>query len=278
MMIQDVLRKVKADLVTVADNPQLEAELLLAHVLDKPRSYLHAWPEAVLTTDAMVQFESAIARRKNHEPIAYITGKRSFWSLELMVTRDTLIPRPETELLVETILTLFADKPLKVADLGTGSGAIALALAHERRKWEIYAVDNSEKALAIARKNAQQLGIQQISFCHGNWCTALPVTNFDVIVSNPPYIAEMEWEQYAQGLAFEPPSALLSGRDGLDDILEIAVAAKSYLKPGGYLLFEHGYAQAEAVSAILDKECYMEVRSLADLSGQKRVTLGRLSV
>lgn len=274
--IQAALQAARAKLAVITDQSALEAEILLAHVLDKPRSYLRAFAEENLSEEAQQQFAQVLQRRLQREPIAYITGKKEFWSLDFIVTSDTLIPRPETELLVETILTLFPkEESIKVADLGTGSGAIAIAIAHERPMWQITAVDVSENALQIARNNAQQFALNNVSFCHSNWCTALPATDFDVIVSNPPYIAETEWEAYAEGLAFEPTSALVSGTDGLDAIREISQAATEYLKPGGYLLMEHGFWQGEAVRQILLANGYKEVHSLLDLSGQERATMGQ---
>jgi release factor glutamine methyltransferase len=278
MTIQQVLVQAKEILMSITDNPVLEAELLLAHVLDKPRSYLYAWPEEALPDESIPYFVHCLKRRCQLEPIAYITGCREFWSLALSVSNDTLIPRPETELLVEAVLNLVPHHhtEMTVADLGTGSGAIALALGYERSKWQICAVDASESALAIARNNAQKLALKNISFYQGNWCTALPCTGFDVIVSNPPYIGEAEWERYADGLAFEPRSALVSGQDGLDAIREIGQSAKRYLKPFGYVLVEHGFLQGTAVRTIFAAAGYGEIHSIHDLSGNERVTIGRV--
>src|SRR5579883_886559 len=232
MRIQDALQQAKEKMRSVTDQPMFEAELLLAHVLKKPRPYLYAWPEQVLSEAALTQFLRLLQRRYEKEPIAYIMGTKEFWSLPLTITPATLIPRPETEVLVESVLKAYPrDRHLKIADLGTGSGAIALALASERPHWDIHAVDSSEQALEVARKNAQQLQLHQVSFHHGNWCTALLSTDFDAIVSNPPYIAEMEWAQYAEGLAFEPRQALVSGKDGLEAIRTIIQTAKHCLKP-----------------------------------------------
>lgn len=254
----------------------LDAEILLAHILHKPRSYLHAWPEHTLTDEQAKQFAEYVKRRSNREPVAYITGRQEFWSLELSVNSDTLIPRPETELLVETTLKLAGDSNprMKVADLGTGSGAIALALAHERPTWQIYATDSSEHALQIARKNAQQLAINNISFQFGNWCSALCEEDMDIIVSNPPYIAETEWERYASGLEFEPRQALVSGMDGLEAIRTIIQSASRYLKPSGYLLIEHGYRQGNAVRELFAAAGCSGIYSINDLAGRERVTSG----
>ena len=276
MAIQQMLLQAQETLSPVTDNPLLEAELLLAHVLDKPRSYLYAWPGQVVSDVLAQRFYHYLERRCQSEPIAYMTGTREFWSLELAVSTATLIPRPETEIVVEAVLKLLPHYAMTVADLGTGCGAIALALAHERPKWQIYATDISESALVIARKNAQKLALKNISFHYGNWCTALPRAGFDVIVSNPPYIREAEWDAYADGLAFEPRTALVSGWDGLDAIRAISQSAKCYVKPLGYVLIEHGFLQGAEVRAIFAAAGYGEIHSLSDLSGNERVTMGRV--
>lgn len=279
-MIQHALATAKNLLSVITDNPVFEAELLLAHILKKPRAYLHAWPDAQLSNDQSNKFADYLQRRRNNEPIAYITGKREFWSLNLTVTPDTLIPRPETELLVECILDIYrnANAPIKIADLGTGSGAIGLALAHEKPSWQICATDISENALQIARKNAQELALYNLSFCQGNWCTALPCNDFDVIVSNPPYLGEMEWEAYAHGLEFEPRDALISGLDGLDAIRTISHSAKECLKPSGYVLVEHGFLQGGAVRKIFAASGYSQIHSVRDLAGLERVTICQYKV
>lgn len=273
--IKEILQEAKQKLSVITTEAVLEAEILLAHALEKDRTYLHAWPEKNLTPPEIQKFTQLIERRLNKEPIAYIIGTKEFWSLEFVVTKDTLIPRPETELMVETILNLISNPQAKIADLGTGSGAIALSIAHERPNWKIHAVDISESALQIASKNAQRFALKNVSFYLGSWCTALPCADFDAILSNPPYIAETEWEGYAEGLAFEPSSALVSGEDGLVAIREISHSAKHHLKPGGYLLFEHGFAQGKAVQEILAKDGYQAIQTLKDFSGQDRVTLCR---
>lgn len=272
--ISYLLSQAKQQLTSVADNPALEADILLAHVLQKSRSYLHAWPEKEVTEEQEKQFNEFLKRRLNNEPIAHITGRKEFWSLEFDVTKDTLIPRPETELLVEIVLELIKTPEAKIADLGTGSGAIALSIAHEHPTWQIYAIDISDNVLQIARNNAQRFGLKNVSFCLSNWCTALPCADFDVIVSNPPYIAENEWNDYANGLQYEPLSALVSGADGLDAIREISRSAKHHLKARGYLLIEHGFGQAQAVREIFLADGYSDIRSFKDLLGHERATLG----
>jgi len=260
----------------ITDVPQLDAEILLCHILQVDRSYLRAHREQSLSPLIEQQFAALIQRRAQGEPIAYITGHAEFWSLDLKVTPDTLIPRPETELLVECVLREFPQPTgMAIADLGTGSGAIALALAAERPQWEIHAVDSSVKALAVAQQNAQQLN-SKIAFHLGSWCHPLPRQHFNVIVTNPPYIAESEWAAYAGGLKFEPPQALLAGPDGLDAIRHIILMAKEYLKSSGRLFLEHGYQQSAAVQNLLKKAGYQQIRSFQDLAGHKRVTVGSL--
>lgn len=273
--IQQALTEAKNLLSIVTDNPVLEAEILLAHVLNTSRSYLHTWHEARLNQEQISEFSNCLLRRRNQEPIAYITGSREFWSLNFLVTPETLIPRPETELLVETILAAYrqVDTPIKGADLGTGCGAIALALAHEKPSWQIIATDDSESALQIAKKNAGHLGINNISFYHGHWCAALPKEKFDFIVSNPPYISEMEWDVYADGLAHEPREALVSGLDGLDSIRTIIHSAREHLNAAGQIFIEHGYLQGTAVRKIFSASGYSQIHTLRDLAGQERLTV-----
>ncbi len=256
---------------------ELEAALLLCHLLNKPRSYLYAWPEKPLEPEQLSGYEALIRRRLAGEPIAHITGQREFWSLNLKVTGDTLIPRPETELLVERSLHHIENTPIPlIADLGTGSGAVALALASERPDAEIHACDLSESALAVAQENAQHLALNNIRFHSGNWFQALPAeTKYDLIVSNPPYIEAGDPHLSKGDLPREPRSALVSGEDGLMDIRGIIEQAPSHLKPGGWLLFEHGYQQAEAVANLLQSKGFVETQNHKDLAGHPRVTEGR---
>jgi release factor glutamine methyltransferase len=258
-------------------SPELEAALLLCYLLEKPRSYLFAWPEETLSPEQLRNYEKLVERRLAGEPIAHITGEREFWSLNLKVTRDTLIPRPETELLVERSLLHLENttQPL-IADLGTGSGAIALALASERPDAEIHACDLSENALTVARENAQRLALNNVQFHTGSWFQALPTdARYDLIVSNPPYI-ETDDPHLNQGdLPKEPLSALASGKDGLRDIRWIIDQANNHLTPGGWLLLEHGYQQAGAVSNLLQTKGFIEIQSHKDLADHLRLTEGR---
>ncbi|MEJ2453441.1 MAG: peptide chain release factor N(5)-glutamine methyltransferase [Candidatus Thiodiazotropha sp.] len=256
--------------------PELEAALLLCHLLGQPRSHLFAWPEKRLTTTQQEAYQGLIQRRLAGEPIAHITGEREFWSLSLQVTPDTLIPRPDTELLVERALThLAALKTPRIADLGTGSGAIALALASERPEALIHASEQSPAALAVARENARQHRLSNVDFFLGSWCQALPAGQFyDLIVSNPPYIEAADPHLDRGDLPREPRDALVSGSDGLEAIREIAAAAPARLAKAGWLLLEHGYTQGEAVRQILSQRGFSQIETLSDLAGRPRLTEG----
>jgi len=254
-----------------------EAELLLAHALGHPRGWLYAHVDDEVADVDAARFEHLLMRRLAGEPVAYLCGRRGFWTLDLAVTPDTLIPRPETERLVELALArLPADRDLQLADLGTGSGAIALALASECRRAAVAATDASAAALAVARANAQEAGLANVSFHLGDWFGALQGRRFDLVASNPPYIAEGDPHLSQGDLRHEPPLALSSGPDGLDAIRAIAADAPAHLLPGGWLLFEHGWAQGEAVRALLHAVGFVDVATHRDLEDRDRVTLGRL--
>jgi len=254
---------------------RLDAELLLAHALGVSRARLYAWPEHEPEPMQREAFDRLVAARERGEPIAYLTGRREFWSLDLAVTPDVLIPRHETELLVELALDRIAhDRKVRVADLGTGSGAIALALARERPLARVTATDASAAALDVARRNAARLGIGNVAFAVGDWYAALGDARFDLIVSNPPYIAAGD-AHLAQGdLRFEPAAALASGADGLDAIRRIVADAPEHLADGGALLLEHGFDQSLRVRALLDAAGFQNVTSVSDNGGHERVTLG----
>ena len=254
-----------------------DAALLLAHVLQRSRGWLYAHGDAAAPVAACAQFEALVARRIAGEPVAYLTGSRGFWSLELQVSPDTLSPRPETERLVELALErLPPGPPLRVADLGTGSGAIALALALERPRASVLATDTSPAALAIARRNAVALGAGNVEFRQGHWFEPLAGERFDLVASNPPYVA-MGDPHLAQGdLRFEPASALSSGVDGLDDIRTIVRDAPAHLVAGGWLLLEHGLDQGAAVRQLLLQAGFAEATTARDLEDRERVTLGRM--
>ncbi len=274
--IRRLLARGRDTLAGTSDEPQLEAEVLLAHVLGRDRSWLYAWPEHVPEAHQQAVFEALVARRAVGHPVAHLTGEREFWSLRLTVTADTLIPRPETELLVEAALALALPDDARVLDLGTGSGAIALALAAERPRWRITALDRSPAALAVARANAERLGLTAIEFIEGDWFEGLPAaTCYDLILSNPPYVAEGDPHLGRGDLRFEPDQALVAGADGLDDIRQIIAGAPSRLRPDGWLWLEHGSGQGDAVATLLDRYGYRDVRTRCDLTGQERQSGGR---
>ncbi len=265
--------------LSTSTTARLDAELLLAHVLEQPRSYLFTWPERLLDDDRAAAFRQLVKRRRAGVPVAYLTGEREFWHLTLKVTEATLIPRPDTELLVELALNRLTDQAaIKVADLGTGTGAIALALASERPHWDVLAIDKSPEALAVARENAALNRIANTRFLAGSWCEPLMANSMTMIVSNPPYIASADPHLKEGDLRFEPISALASGVDGLDDIRQIARQALPCLVAGGWLLLEHGYDQGGQVQEILARVGFTEIRTEADLANHDRVTLGRKPV
>jgi release factor glutamine methyltransferase len=261
------------------DSPtaRLDAELLLAAALGKSRSYLRTWPERIVGSEAAQVFQGYMARRREGEPVAYILGQQGFWSLDLEVAPHTLIPRPETELLVELALECLPAGQARVLDLGTGTGAIALALARERSGWEVVAVDRVTEAVALAERNRARLGLANVSVRASHWFSTLDSERFDLIVSNPPYIRSLDPHLSAGDVRFEPASALVSGTDGLDDIRQIVATAPHHLMPGGWLMLEHGYDQATQVRELLARQGFEQIDSRVDLGNHERVTLGRLA-
>lgn len=253
-----------------------EAELLLLHVLGRERGWLFAHATDLLDPATAEAFAALLQRRIAGEPVAYLLGRRGFWTLDLAVSPATLIPRPETERLVELALERLPEGvPLRIADLGTGSGAVALALASERPLAQIVATDMSGDAIAVAAGNARQHGLANVAFRQGSWHAPLAGERFDLIASNPPYIASDD-PHLAQGdLRFEPATALASGHDGLDDIRLIIAGAPAHLQPGGWLLVEHGWDQGEAIRALLEGAGFVEVETALDLEQRDRVSLGR---
>ena len=269
-----LLRDAGRQLASVSDTEALDARLLLAHVLEKNLTWLQTWPENEVPADQQTAFNALLARRAQGEPVAYLLGTQPFWTLELDVSPHTLIPRPETELLVEKVLELLpANEHCRLIDLGTGTGAIALALASERPHWEITACDFSEGALEVARRNQQRLNLD-VQILQSDWLSAIPAQSFHAVLSNPPYIEEQD-AHLAQGdVRFEPRSALVSGADGLQDIRRIADQARGYLLPGGLLMLEHGYQQGQAVRDLLQVFGYVKVETCRDLAGHERITFG----
>jgi len=273
-----LLRDLLADAAAKLRGPEArhEAELLLLHALQRPRSWLFAHATDPVDLADRDSFHALLARRAAGEPVAYITGQWGFWTLQLEVSPATLIPRPETELLVEQALArLPADRRCTIADLGTGSGAIALALASERPLAQVLATDFSGEALAVAKRNAARNAVSNVAFAQGSWHAPLQGQRFDLIASNPPYIASDDPHLARGDLRFEPSTALASGQDGLDDIRLIADGARAHLLPGGWLLLEHGWDQGAAIRALLQQAGLDEVQTVQDLEQRDRVTLGR---
>ncbi|MEH6825469.1 MAG: peptide chain release factor N(5)-glutamine methyltransferase [Motiliproteus sp.] len=262
-----------SELSGLSDSPALDLQLLLESVLDKPRSYLYTWPERLLTAPQQVRFEALLARRQNGEPVAHILGFRDFWTLTLEVNASTLIPRPETELLVELALAMRDAGPQRVADLGTGTGAIALALASERSGWDIFGVEYSASAAALAERNRARLALSNVEILTGSWCQPL-TGEFDLILSNPPYIDPDDPHLQQGDVRFEPLSALVASNHGLADIQSIALQAWQRLNPAGWLMLEHGFDQGAAVRQILAALGYQDIQTYPDLNQQERVTRG----
>ncbi|BDX18828.1 release factor glutamine methyltransferase [Halopseudomonas aestusnigri] len=258
-----------------SDTARLDAELLLCHAIGKPRTYLRTWPERRPDAEQLRRFEQLLSQRRSGVPIAYLLGEQGFWSLQLEVSESTLIPRPDTERLVEVALELGPQGAAEVLDLGTGTGAIALALAAERPDWQLTGVDRVAEAVALARRNAERLRIGNACFEQSDWFTALAGRRFDLIVSNPPYIAADDPHLQQGDVRFEPGSALVSGADGLDDIRTLVQLAPAHLQATGWLLFEHGWQQADAVAQLLREQGFAQVQSWRDLGGQLRVTGGQ---
>lgn len=266
-----------------SDSPRLDAELLLMQVLGVNRTWLFTWPDHTLSDEQQQQVEALLARRQQGEPLAYIIGTREFWSLELAVAPSTLIPRPDTETLVEWALTLRLSDKARVLDLGTGTGAIALALASERPHWQMTASDMNADAVALAKHNAKQLALA-VDVQQGSWYQALSsktienssgaTPRFDLIVSNPPYIDPSDIHLNQGDVRFEPRSALVAEHHGLADIEHIIEHAPPYLNANGWLLLEHGYDQAEAVCALLKARGFTQVSNRLDLGGNPRISGG----
>lgn len=254
-----------------------DAALLLGHALQRSASWLYAHADEPVAQEKAERFLQLVQRRAAGEPVAYLIGRRGFWTLDLAVTPDTLIPRPETERLVELALErLPAEGQPRVLDLGTGSGAIALALASERPRARVLATDRSAGALAVARANAGAYGLANVAFAEGDWYAAAGPGQFDLIVSNPPYIAAGDAHLARGDLRFEPEAALASGQDGLDALRIIAAGASGRLRPGGWLLVEHGYDQGPAARGLLAAAGLDAVETAQDLENRDRVTLGRM--
>jgi len=273
-LLADAVRRIQGG----SDSARLDAELMLCHVLGCSRAWLFAHAHDPLEPGTVRRFQGLLARRVQGEPVAHILGRRGFWTLDLAVDASTLIPRPETELLVEAALERIGeDARLRVLDLGTGSGAIALAIASERPFTDVVAVEHSAAALALVRRNIEATGLGNVSLRQGSWYEPLAGERFSLIVSNPPYIAAGDPHLDQGDVRFEPRSALVSGADGLDDIRLIIAGAGAHLEPGGWLMLEHGHDQGEAVRGLMAAAGFGEVGSRQDLAGHERISFARLN-
>jgi len=278
--VQKALADAILTLFDSSSSPEIDAEVLLGHSLGQSRAWLLTYQDETIEQSQYEEFSALIARRKLGEPIAYILGHREFWSLDLQVNEATLIPRPETEILVEVALEIAETRRgqgiLSVADLGTGSGAIALAIATEFQDSFITATDISKEAIKIAKSNAEKFGISNVEFVHSNWFESLSDYQFDIICSNPPYIEAQDPHLQQGDLRFEPKSALASGIDGFFDIQHIISQANAFLRPGGWLVLEHGFTQANRTQRLLEQHGFFNIGTREDYAHHPRVTYGQL--
>ncbi|MBL1267981.1 MAG: peptide chain release factor N(5)-glutamine methyltransferase [Halomonas sp.] len=282
-MTLDALLKQAAQRLQAAgsSSPRIDAEVLLCHVLGRDRTWLYTWGDKICPLWEQARFDALIAARVQGTPVAYLTGEREFWGLRLATSPDTLIPRPDTETLVELALSRVALTSGRLLDLGTGTGAIALAFASEQPHWQVLGVDLRVEAVSLATRNAQALGLANATFLQSDWFAALDAytvagNQFDIIVSNPPYIAGDDPHLAEGDVRFEPRSALVAAACGMADLLHLVNSAQRYLAASGWLLLEHGYQQAEMVREALESAGYQNVESVRDLGGHERVTLGHL--
>ena len=258
------------------ESPAVDARVLVCHVMDCQQSYLYTWPEKLLSDAQFSALAELVEKRQQGYPVAYLVGKRGFWELELNCNPSTLIPRPETELLVETALALPLAETANVCDLGTGTGAIALALASEQPGWTVTGVDRIPQAIELAKSNAALNGLAGLNWLESHWFSALhPDQHFDLIVTNPPYVESTSPYLHEGDVRFEPHSALTAGEDGLDDIRLIIAQSPAYLSNGGWLLIEHGYTQHQAINALLREHGFTQCRGVKDLNGLDRITMGQ---
>lgn len=272
--IADLLFNAEQSFASISDSPRLDAEVLLAFILKKDRSYLRAWPEKVLTLEQQQAFLALQTKRCEGIPIAYLVGEKEFWSLPLLVSNNTLIPRPATETLIELALKLLPQQHKRVLDLGCGSGAIALALATSKPDWDIVAVDISQDAIAIAQQNAKRLACKNVQFIVSDWYSALAAQHqFELIISNPPYIAHDDPHLLQGDVRFEPKLALVADDDGMKAIRTIAMHAKNFLADQGCLMLEHGYDQAKKTRELLHEMQFSNIKTFCDHEKHERVTI-----
>lgn len=276
MNIQQALQQASQALSETSPSARLDAQVLLTHILQCNTAHLAAWPEKNLSEEQAAKYLQLTQQRKDGQPVAHLTGTREFWSLAFAVNDSTLIPRPETETLIEFILGNFSNKKnLKLLDIGTGTGAIAISIASEKPGWKIFASEVSEQALVLARKNSERHQTSNITFIHSNWFDNITDHDFDIIVSNPPYIADDDPHLLQGDIRFEPRSALSAGESGMDDIEHLCLHAKDHLAKDGWLIVEHGYDQAQVVAECFAKQDYTQVEQKKDLAGHTRMTAGK---
>lgn len=276
MNIQQALQQASKQLAETSPSVMLDTQVLLTHVLRCNTAHLAAWPEKTLSDAQLADFQKLVVKRRQGVPVAHLTGSREFWSLDFLVDNSTLIPRPETETLVEYLLDNFGNREnLKLLDMGTGTGAIAISIATEKPGWEIVASDISEQALELARQNRSQHDTSNVTLIHSDWFQNIDAENFDIIISNPPYIASDDHHLSQGDVRFEPQTALSSGVTGMDDIEHLCAQAKKYLLQNGWLIVEHGYNQKQLVAECFAKNGFSGIEQKQDLSGHTRMTAGK---
>ncbi|WP_051536781.1 peptide chain release factor N(5)-glutamine methyltransferase [Shewanella marina] len=276
MTISEALSWASAVLADISESASLDAEVMLLHCLNKNRSYLYTWPEKILTPEHLKMFKQFVSQREAGKPVAHIVGEREFWSLSFLVNATTLIPRPDTEMLVETALNLPLADDICALDLGTGTGAIALAIASEKPSWSITAVDKIPQAVELACANKQRLHLDHVEVLESDWFSAVAGRQFNLIVSNPPYIDETDVHLNQGDVRFEPHSALTAADEGFADLYYIAATAREFLLPNGYLLMEHGFEQGPALRKKMTELGYQGVATVRDFGSNERCTIGQL--
>ena len=275
--LAEALNTCSESLKAYSDTPRLDAELLICHVLDIPKTKLITDAEQSIQNDNLTAINELVQQRINGLPVAYLVGYRDFWTLRLKVTPATLIPRPETELLVETAMTLFErDESIDVIDLGTGTGAIALSIASERPNWHITATDTSHDALAVAIENAEANQLHNVTLMQSHWFDNIADNaTYDLVISNPPYVPEDAEHLHGRGVRYEPPNALRAGPDGLSEIRIIIPESKKHLNKNSWLLLEHGFDQGEKVMTLFKEHGFQNIQQKQDLAGHTRITYGQ---